>query len=142
MLPIQSVLGKLEIFEIYEFFNMPVLFACKNRAGHIYLAVWIDETDEDDVWLYVPLSERRFQQVRLGEIDLHDAFTQPEDEIVLKVGVVRDAENQAEIEAIPTLEMDTSWAPLPNEFLDIPDSLPRVAWGGVDQRDLEKIQKP
>jgi len=38
----------------------PCLFACRNGAGHIFLAVLIDETDEVKDWLYVPLSNDRF----------------------------------------------------------------------------------
>ncbi len=38
MLPEGTQLGILTIIEIYHFYNMPVLFACKDKAGNLYLA--------------------------------------------------------------------------------------------------------
>ena len=61
LLPLDTSLGQLQIFEIYEFYNMPVLFACKNQADTIYLSVWIDETAEANSWLYVSVSPQRFE---------------------------------------------------------------------------------
>lgn len=29
-------LGKLEIVEIYEYYDQPVLYSCKNAMGHFY----------------------------------------------------------------------------------------------------------
>ena len=136
MLPQNTAFGKLEIFEIYEFFNMPVLFACRNRAGHTYLAVWIDETEENNIWLYVALSERRFQQLRLAKFDLHDAFTQAEDEVAFQV-TVKKMSNTAKIKVVPASTLPQEWTPLPGNYLDIPGSLPSIVWENVDQRDLQ-----
>lgn len=135
MLPIGTSLGQLQIFEIYEFYNMPVLFACKNQADSIYLAVWLDETETEDSWLYVTISPRRFAKIRAGQIDLHDAFAQPEDAVVLQVSVPKDTHVKAQVESIPAIELDASWPPLAGEFLDIPAALPHVLWDGVDQRN-------
>jgi hypothetical protein len=33
--------------------------------------------------------------------------------------------------------MDSSWAPLAGDYLDVPNSLPRVVWQNVDQRDTQ-----
>ena len=30
-------LGKLEIVEVYEYYDQPVLYSCKNASGHFYL---------------------------------------------------------------------------------------------------------
>lgn len=135
MLPKSTILGHLQIFEIYEFYNMPVLFACKNKADHIYMAVWVDETEEKDSWLYVSLSPQRFARIRAGQIELHKAFSLPEDDVALEIVVYKDAFQKSEVHVIPVEEMDQSWAPLPGEYLE-PNSLPRVLWEKVDQRNL------
>ena len=126
MLPLDTSLGQLQIFEIYEFYNMPVLFACKNQADNIYLSVWIDETELEDTWLYISVSPQRFAKIRAGQIDLHDAFSAPEDGIVLKVTVPKDACAKAQVESVLAAEMDASWPPIAGDYLDIPDSLPRI----------------
>jgi hypothetical protein len=138
MLPENTILGHLTILEIYEFYNMPVLFACQNRTGHLYLAVWIDETESEDVWLYVPLSFQRLMGLRQGELDLHTAFTQPEDDFALEVTVPKQEAEPAQAQPISVSQLDESWAPLPGEYLDLPDSLPRIVWENVDQRSVDR----
>lgn len=136
MLPENTILGTLTMLEIYEFYNMPVLFACRNRTGQLFLAVWIDETADENSWLYVPLSTERFATVRQGKVDLHDAFVQPEDIFVFKVNVPKRLNGSAVAEAIHIENLDIDWAPLPGETLDIPNSLPQIVWENVDQRRL------
>ena len=125
-----------EIIEIYEFYNKPVLFACKNKTGHLFLVVWIDETDESDIWLYAPISPTRFERIRDGKIDLHTAFADPEDEIVLQVTVYKEPTEISDIALIAAREVDPEWVPEIGEYLNIPDELPPVLWKNVDQRNL------
>jgi hypothetical protein len=87
MLPNQTYLGQLRILEVYEAADEPCLFSCRNGAGHIFLVVLLDETDELKDWLYVPLSPDRFAEVRSGEVDLRDAFRGAEDGFVHRVMV-------------------------------------------------------
>ena len=47
-----STLGRLEILETFEYYDQPVLFSCKNVAGHLYLVVAADENDQNETWLY------------------------------------------------------------------------------------------
>ena len=72
-------LGRLEIIEIYDYYDQPILFACKNAAGHLHLVVAADENDQHETWLYVRVSAERLNLIRSGAIDLHDAFADPED---------------------------------------------------------------
>lgn len=139
MLPENTILGTLKIIEIYEFYNMPVLFACKNRTGQLYIAVWIDETVDDSIWLYTPLSPERFIALRQGKVDLHTVFVQPEDIFVFKVIVAKGLSSSATAEAIHIENLDPEWAPLPGEYLDVPNSLPQIAWEDVDQRSLAQV---
>ncbi len=139
MLPEHTTLGQLEIFEIYEFYDMPVLFACRNKSGHIYLAVWIDETANQDTWLYVSLSPQRFMKVRGGEIDLHDAFAKPEDETALAVRIYKDNAQNSAVKPVSIKDVDRDWFPLPGDYLDVPASLPRVLWENLDQRAEQTV---
>lgn len=86
-LPEQTYLGRLQILEVYEATDEPCLLACRNGAGHVFLAVLIDETDEIKDWLYVPLSHDRFSRVRSGDIDLYRAFRSAEDGFVHQVSI-------------------------------------------------------
>ena len=80
-----SELGKLEITEIYDYYDQPILFACKNAAGHLHLVVAADENDHYETWFYVRVSAERLNLIRSGTIDLHDAFADSENGHLLQV---------------------------------------------------------
>src|SRR4051794_2134105 len=83
--------GPLELVEVYEFFDKPVLASYRNTKGTLFLAVLIDETQEGaETWLYVPLSEGRFQLLRTGAVDLHTAFKEPEEGVTYEVRIPGD----------------------------------------------------
>jgi hypothetical protein len=44
-LPQSTILGRLKIIEVYEFYDIPRLFCCRNAAGQHYLVLSIDEDD-------------------------------------------------------------------------------------------------
>ena len=78
-------IGTTKLIESYSYYDQPVLFACKNEHGHIFMAVCSEETDDSEIWLYVGLSPRRFEIVRKGRIDLFETFASPEDNFIYRV---------------------------------------------------------
>jgi hypothetical protein len=78
-------LGRLEIVEIYDYYNQPVLFFCKDADGNLYLVVAADENDEYETWLYANVSVDRLKLIHSDKIDLHDAFSNTEDGSVFQV---------------------------------------------------------
>ena len=116
-IPQLTNLGKLEIIEIYVYYDIPCLFSCKNLTGHIFLAVWIDETEVEDIWLYVPVSGQRFQSIRSGEIDLRDAFLKSEDSFVYKVTIPRE-NIPSLVETIQRDRLNEDWLPAAGEYLE------------------------
>ncbi|MGB5961237.1 MAG: DUF6575 domain-containing protein [Coleofasciculaceae cyanobacterium] len=111
-----TTIGNLEMLEVYEYYDKPCLFSCRNGSGQIYLAVWIDETPNSDSWLYVPLSSRRFQYIRSGGIDLHDAFLMAEDNFVFQI-ITFNNDTPAEVTTIPCERLDEDLLPMAGEFL-------------------------
>ncbi len=117
LLPQLTNLGKLEIIEVYVYYDQPCLFSCKNLTGHIFLAVWIDETEVEDIWLYVPISKQRFQSIRSGEIDLRDAFLKSEDSFVYKV-IIPQENLPSLVETIQSDRLNEDWLPVAGEYLE------------------------
>ncbi|MGM3305220.1 DUF6575 domain-containing protein [Anabaena sp. WFMT] len=117
LLPQSPPLVNLEIIEVYEYYDVPCLFSCRNTSGQIFLAVWIDETPEFKTWLYVPMSQRRVENLRSGNIDLRDAFVNSEDNFVYKAIIPCDA-TPDRIETILSKNLIDDWLPLPGEFLN------------------------
>lgn len=118
ILPQFTILGNLEIIEVYVYCDQPCLFACRNRTGHIFLAVWIEETAAFNQWLYVALSEQRFMSICSGKIDLRDAFLKSEEGFVFEVKINRDRSPDS-ITIILCDRLDEDWLPMSGEFLEL-----------------------
>lgn len=117
LLPQGTVLGKLEILEIYESYDKPCLFSCRNVAGQIFLAVWISEDLDSDTWLYAPISLERLQIVAAGGIDLKSAFLEAEDGFVFEA-VIAHYDGSTGIIKISCDNLDEDKLPLSGEFLN------------------------
>lgn len=78
MLPVNTSLGQLDIFEVYEYLDGPRLFGARNNIGTMFLVFWCDEEDNATGWLYLPISEARLNELRRKEITLNAAFREPE----------------------------------------------------------------
>jgi hypothetical protein len=61
--------------------------------------------------------------------------------VVLEVVVYKSVEQKSEVVVIATEEMDKSWAPLSDDYLDVPNSLPSVLWEDLDQRNVASQDK-
>ncbi len=116
-LPQNTNLGKLDIIEIYSYHNGTRLFSCCNVTLNIFFALWIDEEEDFDLWLYVPVSMKRFQEIRSGEMDLRNAFLKSEDGFVFEVKIFFD--NSAVANSIKSEEIDQDWLPLPDDYLKL-----------------------
>lgn len=111
-------LGQLEIVETYAFYDEPVLFSCKNAAGHLYLVVAADENDQFETWLYAKVSNWRLNLIRSGQIDLHDAFFNTEDGNVVQVCFPYDNPKEPSIESVKSELISQNMLPIPGECLD------------------------
>lgn len=71
-------IGDVEVVEVYEYYDQPVLFACRDRTELLYLAVLSEDAPDHETWLLTAMSPKRFAQVRTGEVDLYSAFVNAE----------------------------------------------------------------
>ena len=128
-------LGKLEIVEVYEYYDQPVLYSCKNAMGHFYLVVAADEDDQYLTWLCAAVSTERLNRIRSGKVDLHDAFAHPESAHVVQVKVPYDEHASVKVDFIQSNLIPDDMLPVPGECLDLEiETLPML-------NDAEEITK-
>ena len=120
-LPQSTHLGKLELIEVYEFYDQPILFSCRNASDAIFMGVFAAEDDDFETWLYVGVSPHRFNQIRSGAIDLHDAFSEVEDGIIYQIKVPHDEQMPVSM-PISSTEIPDDMLPLPGEFISLETS--------------------
>jgi len=115
-LPEKTRLGKLEYVDIYiQYDSRPCLFSCCNQDGQNYLAVWVDETDDGDRWLYVALSPTRLKWLKEKVFDIRSAFTQAASGFVYDVRTDRAGVSNAKMFSCSALTDDL--LPVAGEFL-------------------------
>jgi hypothetical protein len=117
-LPQSTHLGKLELIEVYEFYDQPILFSCRNASDAIFMGVFADEDDDFETWLYIGVSLHRFKQIRSGAIDLHDAFSEVEDGVIFQIKVSHDEQMPVSM-PISATQIPDDMLPLPGEFINL-----------------------
>lgn len=104
--------------------DVPEIVLARDRAGTAYLSLLVDRAVEGDTFLCVPASAKRLAALRLGTIDLRDAFTDGETGSVFSARFVRMDDlpflSLSPVEAIPEY-----WLPQPGFLLS--NYLPEIA---------------
>lgn len=109
--PVETTeLGSLDILDVYVSYDGLRLFSCKDSSGQVYVAVWVDESDASEVWLYAPVSQNRLTDLEAGTIDLHNIFTQTETGSVLQITKFHQPDHPR-VEAIACSEIPPEWLP-------------------------------
>lgn len=109
-LPERTILGQLEIIEVYDFYDKPVLFSCKNKSGLIFIVLCVDSSDYAEIWLYAPMSSSRFQSLVQGRVGLRDIFIDTEDAFVYQVEVPYE-------DGLNTIVKTVNCNEIPDEYL-------------------------
>jgi hypothetical protein len=111
-----DVLGILETIEVYIQYNGPRLLSCKNQAGQVFVALWAEEDDDADLWLYMLVSLDRLESVRTGKISLHQAFSEPENGFLYELNYTH-VDSEWQTKQVSAAEINQSYLPLADTFL-------------------------
>lgn len=112
-----NYLGKLTCLEVYDYYDKPLLFLCRNAAYHLFLVVLAEEYDDQEVWFYVGLSRTRLNDIQSNRTDLHDAFFHAEDGIVYRIGLGTQHDVLVNFQIISSATLSEDLLPKPGEFL-------------------------
>ena len=117
-------LGIHKVVENYVYDDYPVLFSCRDFASHLYL-ITVGENDQHKTWLRVGISNERFNLIRSGGIELRNAFTDAENDLLFQIRIPHDDPTQSPLEVIQRNQIDEDLLPLPGERLGLKtDTLP------------------
>lgn len=137
-LPRDSLLGKLSINEVLDYYDGPKLFTAKNAVGFTYLAFWADQTDFGDIWLYAPVSNGRLQKLKSGDVSLREAFLHSEDDLVYKIFTPFSGEHSV-VEFLPSSTVDSDLLPLPSDRLSVVSKAKKASKGKSEYRQELRV---
>lgn len=78
-LPVTPELGHLVVAKVYVEHDGPRLFLCANRADQLFLFLSVEDGPEWARWMVIPISRQRLFLLTSNHMDLHQAFSQPEE---------------------------------------------------------------
>ncbi len=116
-LPESTILGKLEMIEVYDFYDKPALFACKNQSGQIFIALWVDSSDTSDIWLYAPVSLGRLNNSKRGKVELREIFSSSEDAFIYKVVTPYEENLGVEVAIIFCEQIEDDYLPMSGQII-------------------------
>jgi hypothetical protein len=117
-LPSNTFLGRLRMVEVWDYYDGPRLFVAQNAASALFVALWADQTDDIDTWLYVPVSEARLELIHAGRISLRDAYLRAEDGQVFECTVKRGIE-LLQLRPVEAVALNSEWLPPEDDRLAI-----------------------
>jgi hypothetical protein len=119
VLPESTMLGKLEMIEVYDFYDKPALFSCKNQSGQIFIVLWVDSSEVSDIWLYASVSSDRFKSIRKGEIQLRNIFINSEDAFVYKVATPYEENLNFEVTTVYCEQIENDYLPISGQVIEV-----------------------
>lgn len=112
----EFILEELETIEVYDYYDQPCLFSCRDQNGQIFIALWVDETELFNTWLYLPVSQERFNQLLSSEIDLSHAFLNSETGLIYEVKTYKNRK-EYEVKILNKDQINSDFLPTIGEFL-------------------------
>jgi hypothetical protein len=117
--PVGTQLGDLQLEEVFLGYDGPKLFSCRNKTGQWFIAVFVDEDGNSEIYLYMPISFDRLRAVRSGQVTLRMAFSNPEDGIAYSVRRYLDRP-KCDVELVTADGIPEDWLPEETAVLGLP----------------------
>jgi hypothetical protein len=117
ILPVGTLLGRLHLLEVWDYYDIPRLFVARSASNANYVVFWTDESPNADVWLYAAVSDLRLEAIRCGRVSLRRVYREPEDGCVFVVSIPR--EGQAAVQPHRPDEIAIDRLPLEDDFVQI-----------------------
>ncbi|WP_422450686.1 MULTISPECIES: DUF6575 domain-containing protein [unclassified Endozoicomonas] len=113
---LNTEIKNLKPWEIFDFFEGPRFYSCKNQTGQIYLVHWVDDINDCDVWLYSKVSFEKYCALKNKKIDIRSCFEKPEEGFSYLVTVA--SKKEFNVDFIKSESYDPEWLPDEGEFLE------------------------
>ncbi|MET4781242.1 DUF6575 domain-containing protein [Glaciihabitans sp. UYNi722] len=120
-LPMDTILGELEMGEVFVDYDGPRLFSLRSKTDQDYLAEWAAGLEDSDLWLYVPVSKLRLSVIRSGGLPVREAFAHPEGfEYLVKLHF--DLSIADEVSVISRSQLNDAWLPADDFHLSLKEA--------------------
>ncbi|MFZ7311777.1 DUF6575 domain-containing protein [Comamonas jiangduensis] len=116
---LKSIINDLEPIEVFDYYDGPKFYSCRDKAGQIFIVYWIEENAIGNKWIYIKTSTERLNAIKSGQISIAAAFSNPEDEKAL---IIQSGPNDFDIDVIEKSKINPQWLPSEDLFLNLKTS--------------------
>lgn len=113
---LDGLIRRLTPFEVFDYYDGPRFYSCRDIDGQTYLVYWVDETESLTSWLYARVSLERYSALKLGSISISDALSKTEDGFVL---LVQSSSEGITIDRLRLEQIKPEWLPDSRERLSL-----------------------
>jgi hypothetical protein len=117
-----SLIEGLKPLEVLDYYDGPKFYSCRDSAGQLYLAYWIDQNKLGTLWLYIKISHERYSALKKVNIAIAKVLAKPEDGGAF---IVQSGKDRFDVTYIEADQIDLEWLPDVDDRLSLEDvSLP------------------
>ncbi len=116
---LNNLIKDLTPIEVFDYYDGPRFYSCRDKVGQVFLVYWIDETDDYDSWLYLRVSSERYSSLKSGNISIAKTLSTPEEGFAF---VVNNYGARFSIEEISTVNIEPDWLPPIDRYLSLHES--------------------
>jgi hypothetical protein len=127
VLPESPILGALTIQEVFVFYDIPLLFSCKDQSGQIYIVVSLEDKGPKHEWLYSPVTSETMHLLRKGEIDFYSCFRSAQNNFVYRI--ITEYNGPDEVLPLALSDVPDDWLPGKGEGIDIDEGKTVLPYG-------------
>lgn len=125
-----SLIKDLTPIQIFDYYDGPKFYSCRDKVGQVFLVYWIDETNEYGSWLYLRISQERYSSLKNGNISIAEALSNPEEGTAF---VVKNYGTTFSVEEISATHIHPDWLPPINDYLHLSEpALPEKTLSAVE----------
>ena len=138
-LPLNTQLGHLEIVDVYQYYDFPRIFLCKNRTNVQFLVLSTYDDFDEFEWLYLPVSNDRIISILSQRITLRHAFSSPEDEFLYTVS--SNFDGKSTVYSVLAEEVPDEDLPKDNVYLECDGLEVSMGFGAVDAQEAARASR-
>lgn len=127
-----TLLTGLDPVEVFDFYDGPRFYSCRDSVGQLYVVYWVDEDPEGASWLYLRVSPERYTSLKQGNVSIAYALSHPEEGTAFVVRTL-GSETSPSVTEVQPKDIDSDWLPPEFERLNLSSGLlPEKTVSAVD----------
>lgn len=104
--------------DVIDTYDGPRLFVATNALQAHFLVLWADQDEDNDYWVYLPITEYRLDELYASAMSIRDAYLAAEEKFVYFVTESLNKHDSFDVKLLSVADLDQEYLPPPDDFLE------------------------